>query len=154
MKSRTQVALSHTLISWVRSCLRSPDILASKLCASGIYQCVTDCKLNHDRNHNTCGTGRRKEIGILRCGASKRNIANIFNAEFIEGLLSGVFAILFVYLVSIPINAIRVSSFNVERSIEAANWCNARTDRDIGISHSVAGLIHLDLLQTRSSGIT
>ena len=59
---------------------------------------------------------RRKEIGILRAmGASKRNIANIFNAEtFIEGLLSGVFAILFVYLVSIPINAIVLSSFNVD----------------------------------------
>lgn len=60
---------------------------------------------------------RRKEIGILRAmGASKRNIANIFNAEtFIEGLLSGVFAILFVYLASIPINAVVLSSFNVER---------------------------------------
>ena len=60
---------------------------------------------------------RRKEIGILRAmGASKRNIANIFNAEtFIEGLLSGVFAILFVYLVCIPINAVVLSSFNVER---------------------------------------
>ncbi|WP_304128747.1 ABC transporter ATP-binding protein/permease [Mogibacterium diversum] len=60
---------------------------------------------------------RRKEIGILRAmGASKRNIANIFNAEtFIEGLLSGVFAILFVYLVSIPINMVVLSSFNVER---------------------------------------
>lgn len=59
---------------------------------------------------------RRKEIGILRAmGASKRNIANIFNAEtFIEGLLSGVFAILFVYLVSIPINAVVLSSFNVD----------------------------------------
>ena len=59
---------------------------------------------------------RKKEIGILRAmGASKRNIANIFNAEtFIEGLLSGVFAILFVYLVSIPINAIVLSSFNVD----------------------------------------
>ena len=60
---------------------------------------------------------RRKEIGILRAmGASKRNITNIFNAEtFIEGLLSGVFAILFVYLVSIPINMVVLSSFNVER---------------------------------------
>lgn len=60
---------------------------------------------------------RRKEIGILRAmGASKRNIANIFNAEtFIEGLLSGVFAILFVYLVSIPINMVVLSSFNIER---------------------------------------
>ena len=32
-----------------------------KLCASGIYQCVTDCKLNHDRNHNLhIGTGAQE----------------------------------------------------------------------------------------------
>ena len=59
---------------------------------------------------------RRKEIGILRAmGASKRNVANIFNAEtFIEGLMSGVFGVLFVYLASIPINAIVLSKFNVD----------------------------------------
>lgn len=47
---------------------------------------------------------RKKEIGILRAmGASKRNIANVFNAEtVIEGLIAGVFAILVVVLVSIP----------------------------------------------------
>ncbi|MDY2788994.1 MAG: ABC transporter permease, partial [Atopobium sp.] len=51
---------------------------------------------------------RRKEIGILRAmGASKRNIANVFNAEtFIEGLISGVFAIFVVVGLSIPINTI------------------------------------------------
>ena len=34
---------------------------------------------------------RKKEIGILRAiGASKRNVANVFNAEtFIEGLIAG-----------------------------------------------------------------
>ena len=48
-------------------------------------------------------------------GASKRNIANIFNAEtFIEGLMSGVFAIMFVYIVSIPVNVIVLAKFNVE----------------------------------------
>ena len=49
---------------------------------------------------------RKKEIGILRAiGASKRNVANVFNAEtFIEGLISGVFAILVVVLVSLPVN--------------------------------------------------
>lgn len=59
---------------------------------------------------------RKKEIGILRAmGASKRNIANIFNAEtFIEGLMSGVFAIMFVYIVSIPVNVIVLAKFNVE----------------------------------------
>lgn len=50
---------------------------------------------------------RSKEIGILRAmGASKGNIANIFNAEtVIEGLMSGVFACAVVYLVSVPVNA-------------------------------------------------
>ena len=50
---------------------------------------------------------RKKEIGILRAiGASKRNVANVFNAEtFIEGLIAGVFAIVVVVLVSFPINA-------------------------------------------------
>lgn len=50
---------------------------------------------------------RKKEIGILRAiGASKRNVANVFNAEtFIEGLISGVFAIVVVVAVSFPVNA-------------------------------------------------
>ena len=50
---------------------------------------------------------RKKEIGILRAiGASKCNVANVFNAEtFIEGLIAGVFAIVVVVLVSFPVNA-------------------------------------------------
>lgn len=50
---------------------------------------------------------RKKEIGILRAiGASKRNVANVFNAEtFIEGLIAGVFAIVVVVFVSFPVNA-------------------------------------------------
>ena len=50
---------------------------------------------------------RKKEIGILRAiGASKRNVANVFNAEtFIEGLIAGVFAIAVVVVVSFPVNA-------------------------------------------------
>lgn len=50
---------------------------------------------------------RKKEIGILRAiGASKRNVANVFNAEtFIEGLIAGVFAIVVVVAVSFPVNA-------------------------------------------------
>lgn len=49
---------------------------------------------------------RKKEIGILRAiGASKRNVANVFNAEtFIEGLIAGVFAIVVVVAVSFPVN--------------------------------------------------
>lgn len=49
---------------------------------------------------------RKKEIGILRAmGASKGNIANVFNAEtFIEGLIAGVLAIAVVLAVSLPVN--------------------------------------------------
>ena len=50
---------------------------------------------------------RKNEIGILRAiGASKRNVANVFNAEtFIEGLIAGVFAVVVVVAVSFPVNA-------------------------------------------------
>ena len=59
---------------------------------------------------------RKKEIGILRAiGASKRNVASVFNAEtFIEGLISGVFAILVVVAVSVPVNAWVLADFDVE----------------------------------------
>ena len=58
---------------------------------------------------------RKKEIGILRAmGASKGNIANIFNAEtVIEGLMSGVFAVVLVALVSLPVNAIVLAMMNI-----------------------------------------
>lgn len=51
---------------------------------------------------------RTKEIGILRAiGASKRNIANIFNAEtFIVGLLAGLFGVVISYILIIPINIV------------------------------------------------
>ncbi len=51
---------------------------------------------------------RRKEIGILRAiGASKRNIAEVFNAEtFIIGLLAGIIGIGFSELLLIPANLI------------------------------------------------
>ena len=51
---------------------------------------------------------RRKEIGILRAmGASKWNIAEVFNAEtFIIGLLAGVFGIVLTLLLQIPINRV------------------------------------------------
>ena len=49
---------------------------------------------------------RKKEIGILRAmGASKFNVANIFNAEtVIEGFFAGMLAVTVVYLVSFPVN--------------------------------------------------
>lgn len=58
---------------------------------------------------------RKKEIGILRAiGASKRNVANVFNAEtFIEGLIAGVFAIAVVVFVSFPVNAWALASKQV-----------------------------------------
>ena len=59
---------------------------------------------------------RKKEIGILRAmGASKTNIANVFNAEtFIEGLIAGVLAIAVVVIVSFPVNAWVAADYNVE----------------------------------------
>jgi putative ABC transport system permease protein len=58
---------------------------------------------------------RKKEIGILRAmGASKLNIANVFNAEtIIEGLISGVFAIAVVYIASVPVNAFVLQGWHV-----------------------------------------
>ena len=58
---------------------------------------------------------RKKEIGILRAmGASKLNIASIFNAEaFIEGLVAGVFAIAVVLAASVPVNAHILETRNV-----------------------------------------
>ncbi len=51
---------------------------------------------------------RRKEIGILRAmGASKHNVAQVFNAEtMITGFLAGIFGVGLSLLALIPINAI------------------------------------------------
>lgn len=51
---------------------------------------------------------RTKEIGILRAiGASKKNVSGMFNAEtVIIGFTSGMFGVLFTYLLCIPINLI------------------------------------------------
>lgn len=63
---------------------------------------------------------RKKEIGILRAmGASKRNIANVFNAEtFIEGLIAGVLAIAVVVAVSIPVNAWALANHQIENVMQ------------------------------------
>ncbi|MFR3275794.1 MAG: ATP-binding cassette domain-containing protein [Collinsella phocaeensis] len=63
---------------------------------------------------------RKKEIGILRAmGASKRNVANVFNAEtFIEGLISGVLAIGVVVAVSFPVNAWALAEHQVENVMQ------------------------------------
>ncbi len=51
---------------------------------------------------------RRKEIGILRAmGASKGNIAQVFNAEtFITGALAGTIGVVVAYILTFPINMI------------------------------------------------
>lgn len=51
---------------------------------------------------------RTKEIGVLRSlGASKREIASVFNAEtFLIGLFAGLIGVGFTYLISIPLNII------------------------------------------------
>ena len=62
---------------------------------------------------------RKKEIGILRAiGASKRNVANVFNAEtFIEGLIAGVFAIVVVVAVSFPVNTWALAAKQVQDAL-------------------------------------
>ena len=51
---------------------------------------------------------RRKEIGILRAmGASKRNVADVFNAEtMITGFLAGLFGVIISLILLIPINSL------------------------------------------------
>ena len=58
---------------------------------------------------------RKKEIGVLRAmGASRGNIASVFNAEtIIEGFIAGVFAIAVVLAVSVPVNQIILETQDV-----------------------------------------
>ena len=86
---------------------------------------------------------RKKEIGILRAiGASKRNVANVFNAEtFIEGLISGLFAIAVVLAVSVPVNAWVLHDFAVE-GIMTLPWESAAVLVLISVALTViAGLL-------------
>ena len=78
-------AVSYVLIAFVSISLVVSSIMIGVITYISVYE-------------------RTKEIGILRAiGASKHNISSIFNAEtFIIGLLSGLFAIGFSYLI-IPI---------------------------------------------------
>jgi ABC-type antimicrobial peptide transport system permease subunit len=59
---------------------------------------------------------RRKEIGILRAiGASKHNVAQVFNAEtFITGLLAGIIGITVTGILLIPTNIIIRAATKVE----------------------------------------
>ncbi len=85
---------------------------------------------------------RKKEIGVLRAiGASKLNIANVFNAEtFIEGLVSGVFAIAIVLVASVPINAWALATHGVP-NIMSLPW------------ESAVGLIAISVVLTLVAGL-
>lgn len=85
---------------------------------------------------------RKKEIGILRAmGASKRNIANVFNAEtFIEGLIAGVLAIAVVVGISFPVNAWALAVHHVENVMQLP----------VG---SALGLIAISVLLTVIAGL-
>ena len=91
---------------------------------------------------------RKKEIGILRAiGASKGNVASVFNAEtFIEGLISGVFAILVVLAASIPVNAYVLATKNVP-NIMSLPWY----DGAVLILVSVVLTVVAGLLPARSA---
>lgn len=72
---------------------------------------------------------RTKEIGILRAiGASKRNVAQVFNAEtFIIGLCSGLLGVGITALLLIPINSIihslaGITTINASLPIVAAGF--------------------------------
>jgi len=82
-------AVSYVLIAFVSISLVVSSIMIGIITYISVYE-------------------RTKEIGILRAiGASKRNIASIFNAEtFIVGLLSGLFGIGISYITIPIINAI------------------------------------------------
>ncbi|WP_317415638.1 ABC transporter ATP-binding protein/permease [Thermophilibacter provencensis] len=86
---------------------------------------------------------RKKEIGILRAiGASKGNVASVFNAEtVIEGLISGLFAIAVVVAVSVPVNSWVLADYNVE-NIMSLPWTSAAVLVCISVVLTlVAGLI-------------
>ncbi|MEE8792876.1 MAG: ABC transporter permease, partial [Erysipelotrichaceae bacterium] len=70
---------------------------------------------------------RRKEIGILRAlGASRHNIAQVFNAEtFITGLLSGLIGVVSAILLCIPLSSVihhmaQTDSINMSLPLESA----------------------------------
>ena len=86
---------------------------------------------------------RKKEIGILRAiGASKGNVKSVFNAEtFIEGLISGVFAILVVVVVSFPVNVYVLKTHQVP-NIMSLPWTSALVLIGISVLLTlIAGLI-------------
>ena len=86
---------------------------------------------------------RKKEIGVLRAmGASRGNIANVFNAEtIIEGFIAGVFAIAVVLAASVPVNQIILETQGVPNVMQLP-WDAAAVLIGISVLLTfVAGLI-------------
>lgn len=86
---------------------------------------------------------RKKEIGILRAmGASKLNVANIFNAEtIIEGFIAGVLAIAVVYAASVPVNAYILETRDVPNIMQLP-WESALALVGVSVALTlIAGLI-------------
>lgn len=67
---------------------------------------------------------RTKEIGILRAlGASKKDVANVFNAEtVVEGLASGILGIIVTLILILPINAIIQNLTQIEDMRAILPW--------------------------------
>lgn len=85
---------------------------------------------------------RVKEIGVIRSlGGRKRDVANLFNAEtFIIGSISGVFGVLFTFILSVIVNLI-VSAVAGINNIAMLSWQN------------VAIMILLSIVLTVLSGL-
>jgi ABC-type antimicrobial peptide transport system permease subunit len=99
MKSVTKIidAISYVLIAFVAISLVVSSIMIGVITYISVLE-------------------RRKEIGILRAiGASKHNVAQVFNAEtFITGLLAGIIGIVVTGILLIPTNIIIRAATKVE----------------------------------------
>ncbi|MCR4652900.1 MAG: ATP-binding cassette domain-containing protein [Eubacterium sp.] len=99
MKSVTKIidAISYVLIAFVAISLVVSSIMIGVITYISVLE-------------------RRKEIGILRAiGASKHNVAQVFNAEtFITGLLAGIIGITVTGILLIPTNIIIRAATKVE----------------------------------------
>ncbi len=67
---------------------------------------------------------RTREIGVLRSiGARKRDIASIFNSEtLIEGTLSGIVGVFLAWIITLPINAVVYSRFQILNIADLEWW--------------------------------
>jgi ABC-type antimicrobial peptide transport system permease subunit len=126
MKSVTKIidAISYVLIAFVAISLIVSSIMIGVITYISVLE-------------------RRKEIGILRAiGASKHNVAQVFNAEtFITGLLAGLIGIVVTALLLIPTNIIIRTATKVE-GIRAALPPGA-----------AVGLIMLSVILTMIAGL-